>query len=128
MEERFLIHRLDRAGDVAMPILERIGRLAPWPEKVFQRRREQIAELRRVIAPLVRDLRSMVAEILKVQPKGPIRQEMDKLAHGLEVRRLAVWSEPHHLVFVAIVRKPEILRERLVKHSERVRKVDPLRN
>ena len=53
MEKRFFIHRLHRAGDVAMPILERIGRLAPRPEKVFQRRREQIAELRRVIVPLI---------------------------------------------------------------------------
>ena len=53
MEKRLFIHRLDRAGDVAVPILERVGRLAPRPEKVFQRRREQIAELRRVIAPLI---------------------------------------------------------------------------
>ena len=33
MEKRLLIHRLDRAGDVAMPIFERIGRLAPRPEQ-----------------------------------------------------------------------------------------------
>ena len=70
----------------------------------------------------------MMPEIIQVQPERSVGQEMNKLAHVLEVRRLAVWSEPHHLVFVAVVRKSEILRKRLVEHPERVRKIDPLRD
>ena len=66
-----------------------------------------------------------MAEIGEVQPEGPIRQEAHKLAHGVEVGRLAVRSEPHHLVLVAIVRKAEILRERLVEDAERMRKIYP---
>ena len=128
MEKRFFIHRLDRASDVAVSILERIGRLAAWPKKIFQRRREQIAELRRVIVPLVRDLRSVMAEIIKVQPEGPIRQKTNQFAKLVEVGRFAVWSKSHHLVFIAVVREPEILRQRLVEHPKRVRKIDPLRD
>ena len=52
---------------------------------------------------------------------------MNELAHGIEVGRLTVWSEPHDLVLVAVVRKAEILRERLVEYPERVRKIHPLR-
>ena len=39
-----------------MPILKRIGWLAARPEKFLERRREQVAELRRAVIPLVRDL------------------------------------------------------------------------
>ena len=84
MEECFLIHRLDRAGDVAVPILERIGRLAPRSEKVFQRRREQIAELRGAIAPLIRDLLIDDGGNKQGSAEGPVRQEPDNLAHVLD--------------------------------------------
>ena len=50
---------------------------------------------------------------------------MNELAHGIEVGSLTVWSEPHHLVLVAIVRKAEILRQRLVEYAERMRKIHP---
>src|SRR5262245_16267523 len=66
-----------------------------------------------------------MAEKIKVQPEGPIRQKAYQLAHVPEVGRFAVWSESHHLVFVAVVRETEILRERLVEYPERVRKIDP---
>src|SRR5262245_9990500 len=70
----------------------------------------------------------MMAEIIKVQPEGSIRQETDKLSHAFEIRCFAVWREPHHLVFVAVVRESEILRQRLVEDAERVRKIDSLRH
>ena len=56
MEERVFVHHLHRAGNVAMPILQRIRRIAARPKKFLQRRREQFAELRRAVIPFVRDL------------------------------------------------------------------------
>ena len=47
MKECLLIHCLGRSGDVAMPIIERVGRQAPRPQQLFERRRKQIAELGR---------------------------------------------------------------------------------
>src|SRR5262245_15648333 len=69
-----------------------------------------------------------MAEIIKVQSERPIRQEADKLVHIREAGRFAVWSEPHHLIFVAVVQKPEILCQRLIENPKRVRKIDTLRN
>ena len=54
MEERLFVHRLHRARDVAMPILERIVGCAARAEQRLQRGREQIAEFRRAVRPLVR--------------------------------------------------------------------------
>ena len=70
-----------------------------------------------------RSARSMVAKILEVELEGAVGQERHDLAHGIEVRRLAIRRKPHHLVFVAIMGKAEILRQRLVEDAERMRKI-----
>ena len=41
------------------------------------------------------------------------------------IGRLAVRREPHDLVLVAVMRKAEILRQRLIEDAERVREIDP---
>ena len=38
VEERLFIHRLDRAGDIAVPILERIFGAPPWAQQFLERR------------------------------------------------------------------------------------------
>ena len=53
MKERLFIHRLHRAGDIAVPILERIFGPAPRAQQLLERRRKQIAGLRRRVFPLV---------------------------------------------------------------------------
>ena len=57
MKERLFVHRLHRAGDVAMAVLERIVGLAARPKQFFERRREQIAEFGRAVSPLIAILR-----------------------------------------------------------------------
>ena len=67
MKKRFLVHRLHRAGDVPVPLLQRrVGR-ARGTEQVFQRRREQRAHRRRAVLPLVVDLLAVMAEIRGVE-------------------------------------------------------------
>jgi hypothetical protein len=46
IEEGFLVHRLHRARDVAMPLLERIVWSAAWAQQILKRRAEQVAEFR----------------------------------------------------------------------------------
>ena len=108
-----------------MPILERIGRLAARPEQLLERRREQIAELRRAVGPLIGDLLLVMAEIRRGRARSvPSGFKPHDLAHGVHGGRLAVGSKPHHLVLVAVVRKAEILRQRLIEDAERMRKID----
>src|SRR5207245_2230172 len=63
------------------------------------------------------------AEELEVEPEAAVRLQMNDLAHGVEEGCAPIGGEPHHLVIVAIVRKAEILRKRLIKHAERMREI-----
>ena len=104
-----------------MAILERIGRLAAWPKQLLERRRKQIAELRRAVHPLISDVLAMVAEKAQIELESAVWEQAHDLAHGVQECGLAVGSKPHHLVLVAVVRKAEILRQRLIKDAERMR-------
>ena len=105
MEERLLVHRLDRARDVAMPILERIVRRAARSQQCLERRREQIAEFGRAVRPLIRDLLLVMAKIGEIELVSSIGLEPHDLAHGIHECRLAVGREAHDLVLVAVMRK-----------------------
>ena len=63
-----------------------------------------------------------MAEIRKIELKAPVRLKPHDLAHGIQERRLAVRREPHDFVLVAIMRKAQILRERLIEDAKRMRK------
>ena len=121
IEERFLIHGLDRAGDISMALLKGIVGPAAGPQQRLELGGEQIAELRRAVRPLVSDWLLVVAEVGEVErvscrPASGARScAWLPVAVGLPIR-----SEAHHLVLVAIMRKAEILRQRLVKDAERV--------
>ncbi len=52
--------------------------------------------------------------------------DADEFAHLLEVFRLAVGSEAHDFVFVAVMREADELGDGGIKNPERVREVDPL--
>ena len=123
MEKRLLIHRLDRAGDVAMPILERIIRRAARPQQSFQRGREQVAKLGRAARPLIGDLLLVMAKIGEIELVSTIGSKPYDLSHGVHECRLAIGREPHDLVLVAVMRKAEILRQRLIKDAERMREI-----
>src|SRR5262245_38541173 len=103
-----------------MPILKRVGRLAPRPQQVLKRGRKQIAELGRSVRPLIGHVFAMVAEEFQIELKAAVWKHAHKLAHGAQERGAAVRREPHHLVLVAIMRKPKILRECLIEDAERM--------
>jgi hypothetical protein len=65
-----------------------------------------------------------VAKVAEVERESAVVLETHDLLHLVDEARLAVGREPHHLVFVAIVREADELRHRLVEHAERMREVD----
>ena len=65
-----------------------------------------------------------VPEVAQVEREGAVVLQLDDLLHRFDVARLAIRRETHHLVFVAVVRKADELRHRLVEYAERMGKVD----
>src|SRR5262249_51164404 len=59
MKECFLIHRLSRAGDVAVALLEWVAWQAPRPQQLLKRWRKQIVEIRGAVSPLISDVLAM---------------------------------------------------------------------
>ena len=66
----------------------------------------------------------MMAEELEVQFEGAIALQAHDPTHLLEKLWLAVRRQSHDFVFVAVVRKAEILGERRIKDSERVGEIN----
>ena len=93
------------------------------PKKVLQGRREQIAEFGRTVRPLIRHIAPVMAEIVEIELERAIGHQTNDLAHGVQIDRPAIGREAHHLVFVAVVRKAEILGQRLIEDAERMREV-----
>src|ERR1022692_1307549 len=124
VEEGLLIHRLHRAGDVAVALLERILWASARAEQIFQRLREEIGKRRRASLPGVGRLVAVMAEVGEVQLEAAVRSELHDLAHLVQLAGLAVRREAHHLVLIAIVREAEILGQRLVEEPKRMREVD----
>ena len=121
MEKRLLVHGLHRARDVLVALLERLVLAARGAEQILERRREQRAHMRAAARPLVGDLLLVVAEISGVEPVCAIVLKQDDPAHLRHEPWLAIGREPHDLVLVAIVRKAQILGQRLVEDAERMR-------
>src|ERR1044071_5745078 len=63
-------------------------------------------------------------EILQVESIRSARLEPDDAAHRIEMRRLSVRREAHDFVLVAVMRKAQILGQRLIEDAERMRKKD----
>src|SRR5712691_3416969 len=125
MKERLLVHGLRRAGEIGVAGLERIAGATPRTEQVLERGREQVVEPRRASLPLITDRRAVMAEIGEVEGEGAVALERDEPAHSVEKRRRAIGRKPHHLVLVPVIRKTEILGERLVENAERMGEMHP---
>ena len=67
IEKCLLVHRLRRAGDVAVAVLERFVGLAARPQQLLERRRKQIAELRRAVIPLIGNSLPVMAEKAQIE-------------------------------------------------------------
>ena len=106
-----------------MPIFKRVGRSPARSQEFFEFGREEIADGGRVVLPLIGNTPLMI-EVAKVQRKSARRSKPHNTPHAIEISRPTIRREPHHLVFVAVVGKPEILRQRFVENAEGVRKED----
>src|ERR1700688_926244 len=69
----------------------------------------------------------MVGEIIEAQPETVgtgIFIEAHDIAEGFQMIGLAISAEAHHFVLIAEFQEPEILGDRAVKESQRMRKRD----
>jgi hypothetical protein len=82
--------------------------------------RKQIAELWRSSDPLVRNPLPVVTEVGEVEFVAAIGLQAHDFAHGVHELWLSVRGKPHNLVLVAVVRKAQILRQRLVEDAKRM--------
>ena len=124
MEKCFFVHRLHRAGDVFVMLRQRFIRVARRPEQPGQLRRIQLAHPGFAVFPLVFHFLAMMAKMVKVQAERATFFEAHDLPHFGHEARLTVGCQPHHLVLVAVIRKTEILGQRLIENAQRMRKID----
>src|SRR6516165_3194105 len=123
VKERFLVHGLRGTSNVSMAVLERLVRQTPRPEEILERGGKQVAEFRRPVRPFISYVLTMVAEEFQIEFEATSGEQAHNLAHGVDQPEMAIRREAHHLIFVAIMRKAEILRERLIENTERMRKI-----
>ena len=64
-----------------------------------------------------------MAKICEIELVGSIGSKPYDLSHGVHECRLAIGREAHDLVFVAVMRKAQILRQRLIEDAERMREI-----
>jgi hypothetical protein len=63
---------------------------------------------------------------IEIQAKAAAVLQPHEFPHLCHKARLPVRREPHHLVFISVMRKPQILGHGLVEDSQRVGKIDPI--
>ena len=113
LEHHLLGDRLDRRGQVHFALGERRFGLA-------RRRAEQ-----RIEARVGHRQPGAVVEVVQVQPEGAIVLDVDELLlDDVEILRLAVGREPHHLVFARVDLEAGVVGEGGIEQTERVREVD----
>ena len=91
MEERLLVHRLHRAGDVAVPLLERIVRAArAGPSSSSSAGENRSPTSGAAACPLIGILLAVMAEIVEIERECAVRCQLHDLAH------LAAMSAARH--------------------------------
>src|SRR5581483_11822632 len=80
-------------------------------------------ERRLAALPGIRDTLPGMAKVSEIETERFALPRHDHFAQGIDLGRLPVRREPHDLVFVAVMREAEVLRERLVEDPERMREV-----
>src|SRR5271155_3193412 len=109
-----------------MALLDRLIGLARGAETLFQISRKKAAEDRRAVRFAPGHVRALILmrEISEAETEGERAVHANDPAKLIEKFRLAVRRQAHHFVFVAEFPEAEVLRERRIVHSERVRKPD----
>ena len=125
VEVGLLEHLLQRGGDVVV-VARELGVGGPGgAEGLDHPVGEDPPDRRRPLVPGHVDALLVVQEVVEAELEHrPV--ELHELAHLVEVARLAVGREAHHLALVAVVREAEPLRDRGVEDPERVRVEDAL--
>ncbi len=115
---------LQRGGDVHVPLLDRIARLAGRPERLDEPVGEDRRDRRLALVPDHVDALLVVGEPVEIEEEE-VFVRRDDVAQRPAVRlRVAVRREAHHLPLVSVVREAEVLGQRGVEHPERVREED----
>src|SRR5215471_13703769 len=124
-KESFLVHRLYGAGDILVFLLQWFARFSRWTEQIDQALRIEGADFRRAIVPTVGNVVGVMPEIFQGQPESTIiRLDTHDLTHLCEELWFAVRRQSHDFVFVAVVGKPDELRQRRIKNPQRMRKIN----
>jgi hypothetical protein len=125
MEKGLLVHRLNGTRDIAVVILQGVGRLPPRTEQPFKLRGEEITKLGRPRSPLIRDPFAMMSKIRGIELELTTRPQPNDFPHRVHCDRTPVRGKTHHLVLVAVARESKVLSHGLVKYAEGVREINP---
>jgi len=103
----FFEQRLQRRGDVLVLCRQHVARLASRTEQLFELWGEHVANrgrpgLPRHVHPLV-----VVNEVREVELETAFGGDTNQLVHRVEIFRLAVRGQSHHLVLVSVFREAE---------------------
>ncbi len=113
LEHHLLGHCLDRSGQIHFALGERRFGLA-------RRGAEQ-----RIEARVGHRQPGAVVEVVQIQPETAVVLDVDELLlDELEILRLAVGGEPHHLVFARVDLEAGVVGEGGIEQPERVGEVD----
>src|SRR5437867_4946184 len=112
---------LQTGGDVSISIGQQSTFRARWTKHLRVFIGKYSSDHRRAIVPGHVHALSVMAKVVKVQTKLPVRFSADNVAKLFDVARLPIRSQAHDLSFVAVVRKAKELGRRGVNNSGRVR-------
>src|SRR5262245_51739329 len=100
-----------------MPLPERLPRPPRWTEQQLEFRGEYRSDLRLTVVPRHRHTARPMCEIRQIEIEVALIADMHELTNPLREDGFAVRGEPHDLELVAVLRKPEELRQREVEHA-----------
>src|SRR5271167_1511948 len=106
-----------------MTVLEEFAGSPTGAEGMLKRRREQVAAFGGSVRPLIRHIFAVVTKKTQIELEAPVWEQTYDIPERIDECRAAIGGEPHYLVLVAIVRKAEVLRDRLIEDTERMRKI-----
>src|ERR1043166_4830902 len=120
MKGDFFKTQLQTGGHVAIAFGEICAGRTWWPPHPRERLRKYLSHVRRSVIPGHLNPARRMQKIIEVEAEAPVLFGAHNLAKLIDVSRLAIRRESHHLAFIAIVRKPQKLRGGRVNDSQRV--------
>src|SRR5713101_1946971 len=124
MKKSFFVHRLHRPRDIVMALFQRLTRIAPrTSQELLELRTKHLgAYWRPTVEPINLGIFVMI-EVGQIQLEPALWQQTYNLVHGVQVYRFSIGREPHDFVLVTVIGKSQVLSDRLVKGTKRMRKI-----